>query len=120
MDFQSHFEYLANEIAETKKEVQSLKSFVDSLSVLTSNQNSYAALMVQSINTQTGAINDLNRNLQSLYSKISDMEINQSNFEDAVQDIASEQKSISQDNAELKESLEAIKFYIQNMIGYKE
>lgn len=120
MDFQGHFEYLANEIAETKKEVQSLKSFVDSLSVLTSNQNSYAALMVQSINTQTGAINDLNRNLQSLYSKISDMEINQSNFEDVVQDISSEQKSISQDNGELKESLEAIKFYIQNMIGYKE
>ena len=120
MSFETELQQLIHEMKEMRKDFQSLKDFVDSLSVLTSNQNSYAALMVQSINSQTGAINELNRNLQSLYSKISDMEINQSNFEDVVQDIASEQKTISQDNGELKESLEAIKFYIQNMIGYRE
>lgn len=120
MEHQNEFYKLTQEVIELKRELQSLKEFVDSLSVLTSNQNSYAALMIQTINTQTGAINDLNRNFQTIHSKLSDMDINQSNFEDIIQDISSEQKSIMQDNGELKESLEAIKFYIQNMIGYRE
>ena len=111
---------LRQELYQVKVDIYKLSSNVDSISLVLSNQTNHFNTLVQYINLQSTAINEVNQTVQKIYNKLSDVEISQGSVEDTVQEYSTDTKVLSGDLQEIKSSIDTIKFYIQNLINYKQ
>ncbi|MNV93378.1 hypothetical protein D3C71_1880630 [compost metagenome] len=66
---------------------------------------------------QIGAINSFSQNIVSLHNKLSDMEINSSAVEDTVRDLVESQNGVNHELQEIRQGVEAIKFYSFNFLA---
>lgn len=104
------------EFQSLKNDLYRLNNSVDNLAIAIANQQSFINNMINHINMQVGALNNVTQSIVSLQNKLSDMEISQSSIDDAVKDAVDNTSSLTQELAEIKLTLDSIKFYTQGFV----
>lgn len=99
---------MRNEIYEMRNEISQIKLNNDVLENKLANQH---IELVQSINMQIGLLNSLNQLLNSMNNRLADVEIRTNYSDDSIKELVDSNNSVSQELHEIKNSIEAMKFY---------
>lgn len=102
---------MQQEFLEVKQQLNEMNYAIENLTMAVANQQQFVNSILQSLNMQIQAINQNSQILNTLYAKMSDVEINSSSLEDLIQDLSGSTSSVLSELQELKTSVEAMKFY---------
>ena len=105
---------MEQELSELKSLVYNLTQKIDILENLSRVNSNYIETLVQSLNAQIMLLNQMSQSFNIVNNKLSDIEIRDVGSEDQIQDVITAQSSIERELREIKDSIEAIKFYAFN------